>query len=619
MAGEPPQRDPDEDPAFLSAIRKRGRSWSQQWRVLRRAEEEQLADATSRHVIVCGDDPLAHRLIDELVKRYPVRVTAIIKDRHRNHGPRISAIEGIEVIEADAVDAATLTAAGVTTADALAIMYQDDVGNIHAALLAQDLNPRVRLVIRMFNMHLGRGVRAMFSDCMVLSDAAIAAPAFVAATLGEVTPTHIRLPGRTLFVARRSDVQPGQVVCGLATTGGDEPVLLPDDDAKANIVLATAATPAGAADPMMQRRWRRRAGRIVRSPLSAVAMLKVLAARRLWRLSLVLLGLLLVGSALHALKDDLSLWRVVDTTILMALGGGNDPDFNQPLYLQIAQLVVVVAGVALIPTVTAAVVETVVTTPWDALATLSYSRHVVVIGLGNVGTRVIQQLHDLGLQVVAIDKHEDARGVAIAQELNIPLIIGDASRESTLRQANLGAARAVVALSTDDVINLEAALHARRANPGIRTVLRLFDGDFAELVQNAYGSIVSRSVSYVAAPAFAAALLEREVVGTIPVERRVLLVAEVPVAAQARLAGQAVGQVKQHQEVRVLALTPGGATIGAPETVWTPPDHHRLDPGDRLLVITTRAGLGNILTDASPPMSGGDDSAGGQTPGSVLA
>ncbi|MFC7482185.1 NAD-binding protein [Luedemannella flava] len=217
--------------------------------MLRRAEEEQLADATSRHVIVCGDDPLAHRLIDELVKRYPVRVTAIIKDRHRNHGPRISAIEGIEVIEADAVDAATLTAAGVTTADALAIMYQDDVGNIHAALLAQDLNPRVRLVIRMFNMHLGRGVRAMFSDCMVLSDAAIAAPAFVAATLGEVTPTHIRLPGRTLFVARRSDVQPGQVVCGLATTGGDEPVLLPDDDAKANIVLATAATPAGAADP----------------------------------------------------------------------------------------------------------------------------------------------------------------------------------------------------------------------------------------------------------------------------------------------------------------------------------------------------------------------------------
>ncbi len=624
MTGVPPERDAqdpvvdageltDRDKAWLTGMRRRGRSWSQQWRVLRRAQRSD-EDGTTRRVIVCGDDPLAHRLIDELVSRYPVRVTAIIRDRHRNHGSRIAAIEGIEVIEADAVDAATLTAAGVGTADAMAIMHQDDVGNIHAALLAQDLKPGIRLVIRMFNMHLGRGVRAMFTDCMVLSDAAIAAPAFVAATLGEVTPTHIRLPGRTLFVARRVDVHPEQVLCGLAVTSHEhDPVLLPDNDATADLVLATAATPDGAADPMMQRRWRRRASRIIRSPLAAAAMLRVLAARPLWRLSLGLLVLLLIGSGMRAFDDDLSLWGLIDTTILMALGGGNDPDFSQPLYLQIAQLIVVIAGVALIPTVTAAVVETMVTTPWDALATLGYSRHVVVIGLGNVGTRVIQQLHDLGLQVVAVDKHEDARGVAIAQQLNIPLIVGDASRESTLRQANIGAARALVALSTDDVINLEAALHARRANPGIRAVLRLFDGDFAELVQRSYGIVVSRSVSYVAAPAFAAALLEREVIGTIPVERRVLLVAEVPVAAGARLAGQAVGQTRQHQEVRVLALTPGGATTGAPETIWRPPDHHRLDPGDRLLVITTRAGLGAILTDASPP-TGGDDN-----PGSVTA
>lgn len=590
----------ERDGVWLDAVRQRGRSLSQQWRVLRRAQKANGDDDARRHMVVCGDDPLAHRLIDELVKRYPVRVTAVIRDRHRNHGPRIAAIEGIEVIEADAVDQATLAAAGVATADAVAITHQDDVGNIHAALVAQELNPRIRLVIRMFNMNLGRGVRAMFHDSMVLSDAAMAAPAFVAAALGEVTPTHIRLPGRTLFVARRAAVQPTQIVCGLAVTGPDqEPELLPDDETRANLVLAKAAE-GGATDPMMRRRWRRRAGRILRSPLAAAAMLKVLAARRLWRLSLVLLILLLIGSAMRAFDDNLSLWGVIDTTILTALGGGNDPDPHQSLYLQIAQLVVVIAGVALIPTVTAAVVETTVTTPWDALATLGYKGHVVVIGLGNVGTRVIQQLHDLGLQVVAIDKHEDARGVAIAQQLNIPLIIGDASRESTLAQANLASARALVALSTDDVINLEAALHARRANPGIRTVLRLFDGDFAELVQRSYGIVVSRSVSYVAAPAFAAAMMERDVIGTIPVERRVLLVAEVPVAADARLAGQAVGQARQHHEVRVIALTPGGATTGAPDTIWAPPDHHRLDPGDRLLVIATRGGLGSILTAATP-------------------
>jgi Trk K+ transport system NAD-binding subunit len=353
--------------------------------------------------------------------------------------------------------------------------------------------------------------------------------------------------------------------------------------------------------------------------LAAAAMLRVLAGRRLWRATFVLLVMLLIGSGMQAFSGDLSLWHLIDTTLLTALGSGSGPNFELPLYQQIAQLVVVIAGVALIPTATAAVVETLVTTPWDALATLSYSRHVVVVGLGNLGTRVIQQLHDLGLQVVAVDRHDQARGAAVAQELGIPLIIGDASRESTLRQANIGTSRALVALSTDDVINLEAALHARRANPNIRTVLRLFDGDFAEMVQRNYGIVVSRSVSYVAAPAFAAAMLEREVIGTIPVERRVLLVAEVPVAAGARLAGQAVGEARQHQEVRVIALTPAGAGTGASATIWAPPNHRRLDPGDRLLVITSRAGLGRILTAASPGLAAPEPTPGaGVTPaGSV--
>jgi hypothetical protein len=41
-----------------------------------------------------------------------------------------------------------------------------------------------------------------------------------------------------------------------------------------------------------------------------------------------------------------------------------------------------------------------------------------------------------------------------------------------------------------------------------------------------------------AAPAFAAALLEREVIGTIAVDRRVLVIAEVPIEAGSELDGQ---------------------------------------------------------------------------------
>jgi hypothetical protein len=45
----------------------------------------------------------------------------------------------------------------------------------------------------------------------------------------------------------------------------------------------------------------------------------------------------------------------------------------------------------------------------------------------------------------------------------------------------------------------------------------LSDDDLAERVQKAVGNTVSRSVSYLAAPAFAAAMLEHQVLGTIRV------------------------------------------------------------------------------------------------------
>src|SRR5581483_1924423 len=129
-------------------------------------------------------------------------------------------------------------------ADALALVDQDDVGNIHAALRAHEVNPGLRLVIRFFNMSLGYRIRELFPGSVVLSDSATAAPAFVAAALGEVAPGSVRLPGRprrTVFVTRRTDVPASRVICGLADTeapGG--PVRLPEDETRANLVLALA-------------------------------------------------------------------------------------------------------------------------------------------------------------------------------------------------------------------------------------------------------------------------------------------------------------------------------------------------------------------------------------------
>jgi TrkA-N domain len=199
------------------------------------------AGAHRDHLIVCGEDALAARVAEELTSRYGERVTMLLRSREAGHGPQIARLPRVRVIERAELDGDAFTAAQVQTARALALLRQDDLGNFHAALRAQELNPDLRLVVAVFNTGLGERMRTFFRDCAVLSSSSMAAPSFVAASLGEPAPSHVRVAGRTLYVARSSDVHPRHVICGLAMT--DDPLsprLLPPDSGHADLVLAVA-------------------------------------------------------------------------------------------------------------------------------------------------------------------------------------------------------------------------------------------------------------------------------------------------------------------------------------------------------------------------------------------
>ena len=192
-----------------------------------------------------------------------------------------------------------------------------------------------------------------------------------------------------------------------------------------------------------------------------------------------------------------------------------------------------------------------------------------MVGLGNVGTRVLRALHERGFPVVAVDHEDHAYGAQYVREQHIAFIVGDESRESTLRRANVAHAAALLVLTSDDVVNLEYALQGQQLQPALRVVLRLFDGDFAERVNEVFKVTISRSVSYLAASSFAAAMVGREVIGTIPVRRRVLLVADIPVFAGSGLAGRTLASFDATGQVRVIALTtrPVGRRCGRRPTV----------------------------------------------------
>ncbi len=537
------------------------------------------ADRYGDHLIVCGDGPLAYRVTEELTSRYGERVTVILPSRQRNHGPRLAALPGVRVLEHPELSTEAFADAGVSSARALAIVWQDDVGNLHAGLRAQELNPGLRLVLAVFNRSLGEHIRLLFPDCTVLSGTAMSAPSFVAAALGETAPSHIRVQRRTLYIAKQGDVAPSHVVCGLVTPADDHegPRLLPPGAAGADLVLAVAdGTPR---NPLARRRDPAR---------TVTGVLRRLVWHKFGLVFTALLAVVLVGYVLLTYRYSAS--NAIYLT-LMDLTGSALTRTQDTGVEKVSQVLLTFDGLAFLPVVTALIV--------GARLTGSVRReprppggHIIVVGLGNVGTAVTGQLHDLGFDVACIDNNPNAYGISMARQLGLPVVIGDAFRAETLRAASLETCLALVSVTSQDIVNLETALNARSLREDLRIVLRLADDDLAERLQKTIGNTVSRSVPYLAAPAFAAAMLEHQVLRTIAVGRHVLLIAEVLVGDQAGLAGSFVKDTEQDGQARVLALqVSGGAGLD-----WSPHRGYLLTAGDRLIVLATRQGLGRFLS-----------------------
>jgi Trk K+ transport system NAD-binding subunit len=539
---------------------------------------------------VCGDDALAYRIVEELTTNYHERVTVLLSARARGHGPRIARLPGVRVIERPELDGTAFADAGAPSARAIALMGRDDLTNFHAALRAQDVSPGLRLVMRIFNTGLGERMRSFFPDCAVLSSSSMAAPSFVAAALGEPAPSHVRLAGRTLFVARQGEADAAQVICGLATTGlattglattgpPGLPRLLPPGQDPADLVLAVAdGTPR---NPLTRQR---------RRPLRAAADLpRMLFGYKLGLVFLALFGVLVAGFALLATAGGFSPGNALYLTFLDAAGAAvSDPRLSGPE--KVAQFMLTFDGMAFLPVVTAAVVGARLTGSVRGKER-PLSGHVIVAGLGNVGTRIAGQLHDLGVDVVCVDRDENAAGIELARQLGLRVVIGETHREETLRAAGVRTSQALVSVTNSDIVNLETALHARALAADVRLVLRLSDDDLAERVQKTVGNAISRSVPYLAAPAFAAAMLEHQVLRTIPVGRHVLLIADVRVGAGSELAGQPVQNVHRDGEVRVIAVQRAAAN----GVDWSPRPDYVIAPQDRIYVLATRTGLSGVL------------------------
>lgn len=631
-------------------------------------------------MVVCGDDGLAHRLAAELRGVYGEQVTLLVPPSERTVRPPVvgraraasAALLGVvtaavnranggatvgsepagsvRVVEAAEATEAALADAGVERAAALALVYDDDETNIRAALTARRLNPRLRLVLRLYNRRLGQHIEELLDQAAalatggaqdpgvdasttVLSDADTAAPA-LAATAVVGTTKVVQTDGLLLRAVERPPLRPDQApASGLATlallsttrndpagadgsegSGEQGPLLLPDEAAvrgargRGTVVLEQVSY----------------AGTSLPSGRGAVPSFASLFSRRLrWSLAGLVGCVAALAVALTVVTGEHPLYATYMT--LLDLFAINEPALHQSTARQILQLLSGLIGLLLLPVLLAAVLEALGT-----FRTASALRkpprglggHVVLLGLGKIGTRVLTRLRELHIPVVCVEADPEARGMATARRLRVPVVLGDVTQEGVLEAAKIHRAHALLAVTSEDTTNLEAALYARSVRPDLRVVLRLYDDDFATAVYRTlraahpHALTRSRSVTHLAAPAFAGAMMGRQILGAIPVERRVLLFAAVDVAGHPRLEGKTVGEAFRAGAWRVLALdtTARGErrderreepaaeeayedtrASGASGWLWDLPDTYVLHSEDRVVLAATRRGLAELL------------------------
>ncbi|HZC27934.1 MAG TPA: NAD(P)-binding protein, partial [Actinopolymorphaceae bacterium] len=150
------------------------------------------------HFVVCGSDSTAVRVTEEL-RAVNETVTVVVPDADADPAREMAEL-GATVVVASRPHETALRQAGVPTARAIALIAPDDLGNVHAALTAEELNPAIRLVVHIGSPRLGEFVERLVRHCSVVSAATTVAPEFVSAALEESAVKWIVVGGRDVVV-----------------------------------------------------------------------------------------------------------------------------------------------------------------------------------------------------------------------------------------------------------------------------------------------------------------------------------------------------------------------------------------------------------------------------------
>lgn len=346
---------------------------------------------------------------------------------------------GDEVIHLDAPTDRELEVVLAQGIDGMAVLLHDDTAALRYCLAAEHLSPGLTMFVALFDRTTAQQLVKVAPNCRVMSPGDIALPALLAACVSDDKAAIVRT-GHGSWTAY---------------TGGD--------GRPTRFELARSL------------RLRSMLGRVLGQfrPHDA--------GSRIFMGGLLGLVALLVADTLVGvlvLQESLVLaFHAAARTI--ATAGPVLVDEAHPQYLWFSAIAMLVT-IALAAMFTAGIVEHLLSGRLVGLAgrrVLPQRGHVIVVGMGQVGLRLAEELRSLGLAVVGVERDPRARNLPMARALGIPVHVGDASRRRVLQRVRVDRAMALCSVGSDELDNLAVSVTARAVSPELRVVIRAGNHD----------------------------------------------------------------------------------------------------------------------------------------------
>lgn len=161
--------------------------------------EMAVASTMSKHTVLIGLGHLGFRVA---LKLYEMGEGIVVIEIEPGSHTTIAARDlGIPVIQADARHSGALEGANIKEARTIILASQNDAMNLQIALKARSLNPKIQVVIRIFDEEFAHALQDQFGF-IALSATEMAAPVFAAAAAGADVTNPISVEGQLLGLAR---------------------------------------------------------------------------------------------------------------------------------------------------------------------------------------------------------------------------------------------------------------------------------------------------------------------------------------------------------------------------------------------------------------------------------